>query len=81
MALLEVIWLRDFVKKVIGVRGVDLKYPEFSESEANEFIRGDLRDVGFVRKCLEYKGTGGKFYEEVPYKYVHAFDEIYQFCC
>ena len=66
-------------KEGYWVRGVDLKYPEFSESEANEFIRGDLRDVGFVRKCLEYKGTGGKFYEEIPYKYVHAFDEIYQF--
>ena len=61
------------------VRGVDIKYPEFSETKAHEFIQGDLRDVGFVRKCLEYKGTGGKFYEEVPYKYVHGFDEIYQF--
>jgi len=61
------------------VRGVDLKYPEFAETEANEFIRGDLRDAAFVRKCLDYKGTGGKFYEEIPYKYTHAFDEIYQF--
>ena len=61
------------------VRGVDLKYPEFSETQANEFVQGDLRDPGFVRKCLEYKGTGGKFYEEIPYKYVHPFDEIYQF--
>ena len=66
-------------KEGYWVRGVDLKYPEYSESEANEFIQGDLRDVGFVRKCLEYKGTGGKFYEEIPYKYVHGFDEIYQF--
>ena len=66
-------------KEGYWVRGVDLKYPEFSETEANEFIRGDLREVGFVRQCLEYKGTGGKFYEEVPYKYVHGFDEIYQF--
>jgi dTDP-D-glucose 4,6-dehydratase len=31
------------------VRGVDLKYPEFSLSEANEFVQGDLRDVSFVR--------------------------------
>jgi len=61
------------------VRGVDLKRPEFSETEADEFIQGDLREADFVRKCLEYKGTGGKFYEEIPYKYVHAFDEIYQF--
>jgi len=61
------------------VRGVDLKKPEFSETKADEFIQGDLREVDFVRKCLQYKGTGGKFFEEVPYKYVHAFDEIYQF--
>jgi len=61
------------------VRGVDLKYPEFSETKAHEFVQGDLRDVNFVRKCLEYKGTGGKFFEVVPYKYIHAFDEIYQF--
>ena len=27
------------------VRGVDLKYPEFSISEADEFVQGDLRDV------------------------------------
>ena len=66
-------------KEGYWVRCVDIKYPEFSETEANEFIRGDLREVGFVRQCLEYKGTGGKFYEEVPYKYIHGFDEIYQF--
>ena len=38
------------------VRGVDLKYPEFTETEANEFVQGDLRDVDFVRRVLEYKG-------------------------
>jgi GDP-D-mannose 3', 5'-epimerase len=26
------------------VRGVDLKYPEFSETAADDFIQGDLRD-------------------------------------
>ena len=61
------------------VRGVDLKRPEFSSTYADEFIQGGLREADFVRKCLEYKGTGGKFYEEIPYKYVHAFDEVYQF--
>ena len=66
-------------KEGYWVRGVDLKYPEFAETEADEFIQGDLREPSFVRKCLEYKGTGGKFYEEIPYKYIHAFDEIYQF--
>jgi len=34
------------------VRGVDLKYPEFSSSAADEFIIGDLRDVSVVQKVL-----------------------------
>ena len=33
------------------VRGVDLKRPEYSDTEANEFIQGDLRDRSFVRRC------------------------------
>ena len=61
------------------VRGVDLKAPEFSETEANEFVYGDLRDVNFVKRVLEYKGDTGNFYNPVPYRYIHAFDEIYQF--
>ena len=61
------------------VRGVDLKYPEFSETEANEFVQGDLRDVDFVRRVLEYKGDRGNFYNSVPYQYIQTFDEIYQF--
>ena len=71
--------VRHLVSKGYWVRGVALKYPEYSETEAHEFEQGDLRDPYFTRKCLEYKGNGGKFYEEVPYKYVHLFDEIYQF--
>ena len=61
------------------VRGVDLKYPEFTETEANEFVQGDLRDVDFVRRVLEYKGDRGNFYNSVPHRYVQTFDEIYQF--
>jgi len=34
------------------VRGVDLKYPEFSETTADEFIIGDLREVETVKKAL-----------------------------
>ena len=34
------------------VRGVDLKRPEFSETQANEFIQGDLRDLSFVSRCI-----------------------------
>ena len=61
------------------VRGVDLKYPEFSLSEANEFVQGDLRDVSFVREVIEFKGEQGNFYNSVPYQYIRPFDEIYQF--
>ena len=61
------------------VRGVDLKRPEFSPTEAHEFVQGDLRDVDFVRRVLEYKGDRGNFYQSVPYRYIRSFDEIYQF--
>ena len=61
------------------VRGVDLKYPEYSSTEANEFVQGDLRDADFVRRVLEYKGDRGNFYHSVPYRYIQTFDEIYQF--
>jgi nucleoside-diphosphate-sugar epimerase len=47
------------------VRGVDVKYPEYAETEANEFIRGDLTDQIFSQKVVELN--------EQP------FDEIYQF--
>ena len=50
------------------VRGVDLKYPEFSGTEANEFVQGDLRDVDFVRRVIQYKGEQGNFYNEIPYR-------------
>ena len=57
----------------------DLKSPEFSETEANEFVHGDLRDVDFVRRVLHFKGERGNFYHEIPYKMIEPFDEIYQF--
>ena len=61
------------------VRGVDLKYPEFSLSEANEFVRGDLRDVNFVERVIQFKGHRGNFYNFVASQYLDTFDEIYQF--
>ena len=61
------------------VRGVDLKYPEFSLSEADEFIQGDLRDMSFVRRVIEFKGDQGNFYNSVPYRHILPFHEIYQF--
>ena len=66
-------------KEGYWVRGVDLKYPEFSDTEANEFIQGDLRAVDFVRRVIQYKGEQGNFYNEVPYRYIEPFHEIYQF--
>ena len=61
------------------VRGVDLNFPEFSSTHADEFVTGDLRDVDFVRKVLEFKGDQGNYYNSVPYQYILPFHEIYQF--
>jgi len=61
------------------VRGVDLKYPEYGVSEANEFIRGDLRDVKFVARCIRYAGPYSNFYASIVDKFLEPFDEIYQF--
>ena len=47
------------------VRGVDLKNTEFSSTQANEFVTGDLREVGLVARVLDVNGD--------------SFDEIYQF--
>lgn len=41
------------------VRGVDLKYPEFAKTEADEFIIGDLRDPKVNKNVLD------KSYDEV----------------
>ena len=61
------------------VRGVDLKYPEFSSHQANEFIVGDLRDPYMVRRCVRYAGETGNFYAQIVDKFLEPFDEIYQF--
>ena len=61
------------------VRGVDIKYPEFSDTEADEFVQGDLTDPSFVERVIQFKGYQGNFFNEVPYKLIEPFDEIYQF--
>ena len=61
------------------VRGVDVKYPEFGETEANEFVQEDLRDVRVVNEVIQFKGYSGNYNGNVPYQYVQPFDEIYQF--
>lgn len=61
------------------VRGVDLKYPEFSETAADEFIIGDLTDPRLVDRVIRYYGEQGNFYENIAPKFHEVFDEIYQF--
>ncbi len=40
-------------KEKFWVRGVDLKYPEFSETQADDFVIGDLRDQYFCRNIID----------------------------
>lgn len=42
-------------KEEFWVRGVDLKYPEFSETAADDFIIGDLRDPIICRYITDLK--------------------------
>src|SRR3974377_2417669 len=35
------------------VRGVDLKYPQFSKTEADDFIAGDLREMPVCREAVD----------------------------
>ena len=61
------------------VRGVDLKYPEFSPTQANEFVVGDLRDAETVRRVIRFTGYQGNYYHQIEDKFSNPFDEIYQF--
>lgn len=42
-------------KEGFWVRAVDLKYPEFSETQADDFIQGDLRDPLVCRDAIDQK--------------------------
>ena len=66
-------------KEGYWVRGVDLKYPEFSKTEANEFVCMDLRDVEVVRRVIRFTGYLGNYYQQIADKFSQPFDEIYQF--
>lgn len=39
----------------LWVRGVDLKYPEFSPTAADDFVIGDLRDPAFCRSIIDQR--------------------------
>lgn len=45
--------VRRLKKEGYFVRGVDLKYPEFSKSEADVFIKDDLRKLSVVDMCVD----------------------------
>lgn len=51
------------------VRAVDLKYPDYGESIANEFVIADLRDAQILPELITLSNSAGHF----------GFDEIYQF--
>ena len=57
-------------KENYWVRSVDLKHPEFSTSEADEFVVGDLRDVSLVESVIDLNNS---------FESNGTFDEIYQF--
>jgi len=40
-------------KEGYWVRGVDLKYPQFSETQADDFLIGDLRDPSICRMVTD----------------------------
>ena len=42
-------------KEGFWVRGIDLKYPEFSETGADDFLVGDLRDQYICRQVVDQK--------------------------
>lgn len=55
------------------VRGVDLKYPEFSKSKADEFIIGDLTDQSVASKVF-FSPTQTSMDDDI-----NSFDEVYCF--
>jgi GDP-D-mannose 3',5'-epimerase len=42
-------------KEGFWVRGVDLKYPEFAETEADDFVMGDLREQQVCRSIVDQR--------------------------
>ena len=64
------------------VRGVDLKYPEYGTSEADDFLRYDLRDSKNVEAVVRLEGYNGHplkcQYQKHPFSEEMAFDEVYQ---
>lgn len=45
--------VRHLKKENYWVRGVDLKYPEFAATEADDFVIGDLRDPSLCKELID----------------------------
>lgn len=68
------------------VRGVDLKYPEFSDTEADDFVIKDLRDPRNVETVLRLQVADFDGHDlPLPYSYLpkefvpqKPFDQVYQ---
>jgi nucleoside-diphosphate-sugar epimerase len=61
------------------VRGVDVKYPEFSKTEADHFVIRDLRNARDVSELISYAGCNRNPYETFAMQFDKQFDDIYQF--
>ena len=65
------------------VRGVDLKNPEFRNTFADDFVKGDLRDARFVKEVMVIESNDGKHpldyrFSRRPFVQHLIFDEVYQ---
>lgn len=53
--------VRKLKEEGFWVRGVDLKYPEFSATAADDFIIGDLRDPRVVNNIMLLESNNGEY--------------------
>lgn len=60
------------------VRGVDLKYPEFSPSQADEMLIYDLRNPQHVEAVIRLDVSHQFSYYAKPFEQIIYFDEVYQ---
>jgi nucleoside-diphosphate-sugar epimerase len=61
------------------VRGVDLKYPEYTKTAADHFVIRDLRDPVEVYELVGWAGSCRNPHQTFAKQFDQPFDEIYQF--
>ena len=76
--------VRKLKEEGFWVRGVDLKHPEFSETAADDFVIGDLRDPRVVNNIMLLESNNGEYPLEYsiqsprPFVQHMQWDEVYQ---